>query len=140
MTTEHFYFDDFFIADDDGVVHELRIKGRLVPIKFKRSFTLDDIQAAQSASIKTKLNPATKSMDLVDVDHAKFLRELVPRAIVSWPFTTREGKKVPINKTTCGQLILDAGAAILSIVERMTEEVEAHQDTNFSESRSGGGS
>ena len=101
------------------------------PLTFKKSFTLDDIQAAQTASMKMNINPATKQAELEEIDHVKFLKELVPRAIIQWPFTTRAGKKVPINKQTCGQLILDAGVAIISIVERMTKEVEAHQDPHF---------
>lgn len=130
-----FLYDDFFIPEDDpGIEKLIRIKGREVPIRFKHGFSLDDIQAAKAAAVKTRLNPKTQQMELVSVDEGKFMNELLYRSIVSWPFVDRNGRKVAIDRETIGELVADGAQALMSALNELIGG--AQQDLSFFGNRS----
>lgn len=131
-----FLYDDFFIpSDDPGIEKLVHIKGRDIPIRFKRGFSMDDIQAAKAVAVKSKVNLKTGQMEIVGVDEGKFMNELLYRAIVAWPFTDRNGRKVAIDRETIGELCAEGSQVFMAVLNELIGV--GQQNLDFFESPSG---
>lgn len=119
-----FLFDEFFETDEQKTFPlPLKIAGRTVTIQVKKGLSNADRNAAEMAAIRTEKLP-NGGVKMVGVDESKLTNALVASAIVSWPFTTRDGSPVPINSETVARL--KGGAeTILLAVNKFDEEGEA---------------
>lgn len=128
MSEQQFFFDDFFLDENDpGVEVKIEMGGREVPIFIKRKFTLEDIEAARDRSIVKHMDFKSGQMVVDKFDDNAFTMELMLRGIVSWPFVTREGKKVPVSHKTIkamdSNLFDQLSRLIASVIEQKQEQV-----------------
>lgn len=137
MSEELFYVDDFFATDDDpGVTVAVNIRGRQVPITFKRGLTIEDKAKAQQMAIKRRITPDGKVI-VEGLDETEAVVYMLAVSIKEWPFTDRAtGEKFPITPENIKKLLggademadviakLDAeGAeALVPFVARSTED------------------
>lgn len=126
MSDDTFLFDDFFVPQSDAGVEELvTIRGRQVPVKFKRGLSLGDREAAKSAATKTHVSPRGELV--VDgFDSGVFTVELLARVIKSWPFT-RNGALVTVSRENIQALGADVADALQTVAEKYVtpQKVEA---------------
>lgn len=124
MTTETFLVDDFFASDNDpGVVIPVTIKGRIVPITIKRGMSLEERNACEARAIKQHIDPAGRLInDGMDMD--VLTRELVFRAILDWPFTQKDGSKLPVTREAVNKL-LGGAEAIAMAMQTIDQQGEA---------------
>lgn len=95
--SETFYFDDFFASDEDpGVTVPVKIRGRMVPITFKRGLTIEDKAKAQAAAVKMTISADGKPV-FGGIDNAAAVTQMLAVSIKSWPFTNRDGSPVPVT-------------------------------------------
>lgn len=126
---EEFLFDDFFVdGNDPGVEHVMHLKGRDVPLRIKRSVSLGDREAAKSAATKTRINPQTGALSVEGFDEGALKIELLVRSIKSWPFHYKGGQPVPINRTTVGQLQLDAANEVDKLFNLLVGVAEVEKE------------
>jgi hypothetical protein len=128
---EPFYYDDFFVSKDKkdaGEIVVVTLKGREVPIRFKRGISLGDKNAAKARSIVTRIKPDGKP-EIVSIDDSAFALELLSRTIIEWPFKYRDGRPVPISKDTIEEMFEDcADELALLVMKRFTKKREVQQD------------
>lgn len=116
---ELFQFEDFFVAaDDPGADAEIEINGRTVPLKLKRSLTLQDLEESKTAAVQTKIN-AQGVPELVSVDENEFTLQVLQRMIKSWPFTFSDGSPVPVDRKNLEAMMASGAAALQQLVLTM---------------------
>lgn len=117
MSDETFLFDDFFVPQSDAGIEELvTIRGRQVPIFFKRGMSLGDREQAKAAATKTHITP--KGELVIDgFDQGVFTIELLARLIKSWPFT-RNGTLVTVSRENIVALGADVADALQTVAEK----------------------
>lgn len=121
---EAFLFDEFFETEENkSFPLTVKIAGRSVTIHIKKGLTNADRNAAEMAAIKTEPLP-NGGMKILGMDESRLTDELIARAIVDWPFTNRDGSKVPINRETVRRL-KGGSERIIMAVEAFDREGEA---------------
>jgi hypothetical protein len=134
--TDVFLFDDFFVDDADaGVVHNVVIRGRVVPITTKRDVTLADKEAAEQAAVKRHLDP-TGRVVVDGIDGGALAVEVLVRCIKSWPFTfgpnhPQAGKPVPITRDNIRRMVSDAAEALAQSIVSVTQAKQKEADGPF---------
>jgi hypothetical protein len=129
--TDLFLFDDFFVDDADaGVVHNVVIRGRVVPITTKRDVTLADKEAAEQAAVKRHLDP-TGRVVVDGIDGGALAVEVLVRCIKSWPFTFKDGKPVPITRDNIRRMVADAAEALAQSIVSVTQAKQKEADGPF---------
>jgi hypothetical protein len=129
MPTDKFFFDDFFVADDDpGVEYLVMMGGKEVPLRIKKALTLDDIEACKEKAIKKDWNFRSGEMIVRGVDERTFVLEVLLRAIISWPFEYRDGRKVPITREVLQSMMADSYDALARIVTGLISQRREQTD------------
>lgn len=124
MAEEQFLYDDFFApADDPGVEIYPVIRGRKVPMRVKRGISLVDAGEARDLASKKALKDGIPQV--VSIDETRMNILLLKKAIVAWPFT-KDGKPVPINEKTIGDL---SGVAAQAILDEIQKLMQVRQDS-----------
>jgi hypothetical protein len=118
-----FLFDDFFGSEDDpGIVVEIKIRGRQVPITLRRGLTLADQMACQAAALKKRLVNGSIVMD--GLDEAILVEEMMVRAIKAWPFQFKGGTPVPVTRENIRKM-LGGADEIADAIKKLSTEGEA---------------
>lgn len=118
-----FLFDDFFgSATDPGIVVEIKIRGRQVPITLSRGLTLADQMACQAAALKKRLVNGQIVMD--GLDEGILVEEMLVRSIKAWPFTFKDGTSVPVTRENIRQM-LGGADDIAEAIKKLSTEGEA---------------
>lgn len=129
--TPLFLFDDFFVDDaDEGVVHEVTIRGRKVPITCKRDVTLADKEAAEQAAVRRHLDP-TGRVVVDGIDSGVLAVELLVRCVKKWPFTFKDGKSVPITRENIRRMIADGAEALAQSIVEVVQAKQKEADGPF---------
>lgn len=118
---EQFYFDEFF-ADEEtpGVVVPVKIRGRLVPIEFKRGLTIEDKAKAEQAAIKRKV--VGNKVIVEGLDEAEAVVYLLAVSIKKWPFTDRKtGAPIPITPDTIRKM-LGGADQMAEVIKQLDQE------------------
>lgn len=97
LQPEVYDFDEFFVSDD-SITLQVPMRGKVVPIKVKKSVGLADRMAAESKAVKVVQLPGGKMK--LESQQEEGAIEMVYRCIVEWPFTT-------IKKDLKGRVELD---------------------------------
>jgi hypothetical protein len=99
-----FLYDDFFSTEDDpGVVVPIKIKGKTVPITLRRGLSVAERAAAETACVKRSVGP-NGQMVVSGIDESKLVEEVLLLSILDWPFTTKDGEKVPVTRENIRRL------------------------------------
>lgn len=123
MSDTTFLYDDFFIPKDDpGERVIITMKGRPVPIFFKKALDLEDMSVAQAAGLKKTIKE-DGSVVIAGIDEAASECALLARMIVSWPFQDAEGNPVPVIPENIATLVPEAYMQLASIMNRRVEAV-----------------
>ena len=76
MSDNLFFFDDFFVADNDpGLEVKVSSQGREVPICLKKRLTLEDIEAAREKGVDKTIDLKTGAVKVNKIDEGAFTRE-----------------------------------------------------------------
>lgn len=126
-----FLFDDFFVDEaDEGVVHEVLIRGRKVPITCKRDITLEDKEAAEQAAVKRHLDP-TGRVVVDGIDGGVLAVEILVRCVKKWPFTFKDGRPVPITRENIRRMVASAAEALATSIVGTLEAKQQEADGPF---------
>lgn len=120
---EQFFFDEFFADDEDpGIEIKVTIKGKQVPIRIKRGLSLEDRAEAELMALKTKMGE--NGLEVVGIDEKAAMREMVFRAIKSWPFKDRAtGEPTPITRENVMKM-LGGGDEIMKAITVIDKQGE----------------
>lgn len=122
MSEEKFFYDEFFVSDDDpGLEEEIEIRNRKLTVTIKRALTLEDISEARSSSIKTRMNKKTGQPELVEVNESEFIIKILPKLVLAWPFKHRDGRPVEISEKNLKNLKFDVAEAFAPLVKKVLE-------------------
>lgn len=126
VSDEIFLFDDFFVpADDPGAEYNLDIRGRTIPIRVKRGLSLGDREASKAVATKSHINMTNGQIVVDGFDEGAFMIELLFRCIKSWPFTTKDGKAVPITRANLTQLRTESADAFAKLMNTLVGNAES---------------
>lgn len=118
---QQFFFDEFFADESDaGVVVPVTIRGKQVPITFKRGLTVEDKSRAQQAAVQKRLT-ADGRLVYDGVDESKAVELMLLAAIKDWPFTYRDGRKVPVSVENIRNL-LGGADEMADIIQKLDAE------------------
>ena len=106
---EGFLFDDYF---DTGETTKFEVVhgGRILTFELKRHTSIRERKKAATRATVLHFDPAGKPV-IDSFDEVSFTIDTVLNALVSWPFTYKNGKSVPIERWSVEKLdptIMDA--------------------------------
>jgi hypothetical protein len=126
-----FLVDDFFVsASDPGVELSVEFKGRVVPLRVRRSITLGAKEAAMQGAIQRHVTDEGRVV--VDgMDDAKLTAGVLHAYLVAWPFSSADGTPLPVTLENIERLDSNFLEAALTVLRNKQTAREEQADGPF---------